>query len=285
MTRKGSLTPGARRPGRLRPRGDLDGRRAALHHRHPVSPYHGRELTGRAVTTYLRGEVVDPTGSPRPAPATRCPVTDARPRAAPRRQLHGLIDLAAKRLGGMVLHADDEFFAAKENLLEPTDPRFDPEHYGDRGKEMDGWETRRRRDLPGADRCVVRLGVAGVVEAVVVDTAHFRGNYPDAFALEGCVSEGARRTTTPSGSPSASRPSCAATRSSASTSRCPRRATHVRFSIIPDGGVARLRMLGRASPTCTGPPTRRAGSTSPPRSTAAGPSPAPTSSSPRRTTS
>ncbi len=91
---------------------------------------------------------------------------------------------------GWCCHADDEFFAAKENLLDPIDPRFDPDRYGDRGKEMDGWETRRRRDLPGVDRCVVRLGVPGVVEAVVVDTAFFRGNYPDAFELEGCVSEG-----------------------------------------------------------------------------------------------
>lgn len=160
----------------------------------------------------------------------------------------GLIDLAAKRLGGMVLHAEDEFFAAKENLLEPTDPRFDPDHYGDRGKEMDGWETRRRRDLPGADRCVVRLGVAGVVEAVVVDTAHFRGNYPDSFELEGCVSEGAPPDADTDWFPLRERTQLRGDALQRFAVDVPRRATHVRFSIIPDGGVARLRILGRGVP-------------------------------------
>jgi allantoicase len=160
----------------------------------------------------------------------------------------GLIDLAARRLGGMVLHADDEFFAAKENLLDPSDPRFDPEHYGDRGKEMDGWETRRRRDLPGADRCVVRLGVAGVVEAVVVDTAHFRGNYPDAFELEGCVSEGAPPTEDAVWFPLHPRTPLRGDAFQRFDVEVPRRATHVRFSIVPDGGVARLRILGRGVP-------------------------------------
>jgi allantoicase len=175
-------------------------------------------------------------------------VTDATRQPPPGGSFTGLIDLAAKRLGGMVLHADDEFFAAKENLLEPSDPRFDPDHYGDRGKEMDGWETRRRRDLPGADRCVVRLGVAGVVEAVVVDTAHFRGNYPDRFELEGCVSEGAPPTDDTVWFPLRGPTELRGDALQRFDVEVPRRATHVRFSIIPDGGVARLRVLGRGVP-------------------------------------
>ena len=79
-----------------------------------------------------------------------------------------LPDLAARRLGGMVLLANDEFFAPKENLLEPADPVFDPDRYTDRGKEMDGWETRRRRE-PGHDWCIVRLGIPGIVRGVVVE--------------------------------------------------------------------------------------------------------------------
>ena len=55
-----------------------------------------------------------------------------------------LIDLAASRLGGKVLAANDEFFAPKENLLKPEAPIFIPGKYTDRGKWMDGWETRRR---------------------------------------------------------------------------------------------------------------------------------------------
>lgn len=85
----------------------------------------------------------------------------------------------------MVVEANDEFFAPKENLLDPAVPVFVPGSYTDRGKWMDGWETRRRR-APGHDWCVVRLGVPGVVHEAVVDTTHFRGNHPESFSLDGC---------------------------------------------------------------------------------------------------
>src|SRR5512144_487621 len=88
-----------------------------------------------------------------------------------------LPDLASRVLGGSVVHADDDFFAARENLISPTPAVHDPEAFGLRGKVYDGWETRRRRE-PGDDRAVVRLGVPGVVEGVVVDTAWFVGNFP-----------------------------------------------------------------------------------------------------------
>jgi len=48
----------------------------------------------------------------------------------------------------------------------------------------DGWETRRRRE-PGHDWAVLELGTAGRIEEVVVDTAHFKGNYPDRCFLQG----------------------------------------------------------------------------------------------------
>ncbi|MEX1177063.1 MAG: allantoicase [Nitriliruptor sp.] len=176
------------------------------------------------------------------------PAAGPRPDDERRGSFTGLIDLAARRLGGMVLDADDEFFAAKENLLEPSDPRFDPDRYGDRGKEMDGWETRRRRDLPGVDRCVVRLGVPGIVEAVVVDTAHFRGNYPDAFELEGCISEAGPPPDDVRWFPLRDRTSLRGDALQRFPIERPCRATHVRFTIVPDGGVARLRILGRGLP-------------------------------------
>src|SRR6266567_1675325 len=100
-----------------------------------------------------------------------------------------LIDLAAERLGGSVLVANDEFFAPKENLLKAGDPVFMEGKYTDLGKWMDGWETRRRR-TPGHDWCIVRLGLPGVIRGVMVDTSHFTGNYPEHFSLEACAREG-----------------------------------------------------------------------------------------------
>ncbi len=71
------------------------------------------------------------------------------------------IDLAAERLGGRVLAANDEFFAPKENLLKAAAPVWLADKYTDVGKWMDGWETRRRR-TPGYDWCIVKLGLPGV---------------------------------------------------------------------------------------------------------------------------
>ena len=95
------------------------------------------------------------------------------------------MDLAAERLGGAVLLANDEFFAPKEALLKPGPAEWREHEYTERGKWMDGWETRRRRD-PGYDWCIVRLGLPGVVRGLVVDTAFFRGNYPESCSVEGC---------------------------------------------------------------------------------------------------
>jgi allantoicase len=168
------------------------------------------------------------------------------PLTAPAGEPTGLIDLAARRLGGMVVAAGDEFFAAKENLLEPRPPVFDPDRYSDRGKEMDGWETRRRRG-PGHDWCIVRLGVPGVVRVVVVDTTHFRGNHPEAFSLEGTVAGVLTSPQDLAGGqwfPLMERTGLEADLAQRFEVGRAWRATHVRLNIHPDGGVARLRLLG-----------------------------------------
>src|SRR5437773_10627377 len=99
-----------------------------------------------------------------------------------------LVDLAAERLGGAVLFANDDFFAPKENLLKSSTPVFIEGKHTDRGKRMDGWESRRRR-APGFDRCVIRLGLPGLVRGIVVDTSHFRGNYPQQCSREACAGD------------------------------------------------------------------------------------------------
>ena len=157
------------------------------------------------------------------------------------------IDLAARRLGGMVLSATDEFFAPKERLLEPSDPVFDPDGFDDRGKVMDGWETRRRRS-DGHDSCIIRLGAPGVISAAVVDTTHFRGNAPASCWLEGCVTDGSAPDEDADWFPLLAESALNPNAVQPLEAEEHLRATHVRFSIAPDGGVARLRLRGRPLP-------------------------------------
>ena len=112
--------------------------------------------------------------------------------------LPGLVDLASDLLGGIAISASDEFFAPKENLLKASEPVFIPGKYTDQGKWMDGWESRRKR-TPGNDWCMVRLGLAGKLRAVDVDTSHFLGNFPSHCSLDACDSEAdlARASWTP----------------------------------------------------------------------------------------
>src|SRR5215831_9453295 len=100
-----------------------------------------------------------------------------------------LVDLAAERLGGAAVVANDDFFASKDNLLKAAPAVFIEGKYTDRGKWMDGWESRRRR-VPGHDWCIVRLGAAGIVHGVVVDTAHFKGNFPESCSIDACSLHG-----------------------------------------------------------------------------------------------
>ncbi len=161
-----------------------------------------------------------------------------------------LVDLASERLGGAALFCNDEFFAERDNLLRSEPAVFVPGRYTDRGKWMDGWETRRRRE-PGHDWCIVRLGVPGVVRGVVVDTSHFTGNYPESFALEGCSARPQATLAELEATPWF--PLCEQTplrgdmRNAFGVDRG-HRATHVRLHIFPDGGVARLRVHGEAMP-------------------------------------
>lgn len=161
----------------------------------------------------------------------------------------GLPDLASRALGGAVLCANDEFFAAKENLIVPGPAQARVE-FGHRGKEYDGWETRRRRE-PGSDWAVVRLGAPGVVSGVVIDTAHFLGNYPPRASVEGAAVEGYPPAAELAGAdwfPLLPLSDLAGGTANAFAVAPAPRVTHVRLSIHPDGGVARFRVHGAVVP-------------------------------------
>ncbi|MFC4944081.1 allantoicase [Pseudonocardia sp. GCM10023141] len=162
-----------------------------------------------------------------------------------------LPDLAVRTLGGGVVYANDEAFAARENLISPGPAAFDPSDFGHKGKVYDGWETRRRRES-GFDTAIVRLGAPGVVRGVVIDTSWFTGNYPPEVSLEGLAVAGqpsvadllaARRW-----EPLLARAAIKGDTANAFAVTSERRVTHVRLRIFPDGGVARLRVHGEPLP-------------------------------------
>ena len=159
-------------------------------------------------------------------------------------------DLAGERLGGMALSASDEFFAPKESLLVEGRARFDPDRYTERGKWMDGWESRRKRG-PGHDWVVIRLGAPGVVHGVNVDTSHFRGNHPERASVEACAMEAGEADEPYEAWPWATIVPPLPLAPDADN-RFPvgdrKRWTHVRLNILPDGGVARFRVHGVAVP-------------------------------------
>lgn len=149
-----------------------------------------------------------------------------------------LIDLASIKNGGKALLVSDMFFSDKNNLIMPG-----------RGKDMgDGWETKRRRD-PGPDWSIVKLAAPGSVNKVIVDTHHFKGNFPDSFTLEGCVSDSDDFTQQqPNWQPVIGQTKLYAHREhlfiKEIVADATQHFTHVRLSIFPDGGVSRMRVFG-----------------------------------------
>jgi allantoicase len=150
-----------------------------------------------------------------------------------------VVDLAAMENGAYLVAANNQHFGLASNLLMPG-----------RGVNMgDGWETRRRRE-PGNDWCIVALAQPGVIQKVEVDTAHFKGNYPDRCSLQAARVVGG--TDESLVTQSMFWPVLLAEQtlqmdhehafSEALASLGP--VTHVRFNIFPDGGVSRLRLFG-----------------------------------------
>jgi len=161
-----------------------------------------------------------------------------------------LPDLALRSHGGSVIAANDEFFAEKENLVTAGPAVFNPSTFGHKGQIYDGWETRRRRS-DGHDWAIVRLGLPGAVRGVVVDTSFFTGNFPPYASVEGAAIEGYPTLDGVLGArwaPLVPRTALYGDGTNQFPVDVPGRVTHVRLSIYPDGGVARLRVHGEVVP-------------------------------------
>ena len=162
-----------------------------------------------------------------------------------------IVDLAARWLGASVLAASDESFGDKDNLLNPGPAIHQRGRFGNRGEIVDGWETRRLRQ-PGYDWAIVRLGTPGTITSVEVDTSFFTGNFPESCRVEACGMEGYPGPRDLDGATGwveiVPRSPLEGDKINAFRVSDARRFTHVRLSIFPDGGVARLRVLGETVP-------------------------------------
>jgi len=147
-----------------------------------------------------------------------------------------IINLLAIENGAVAVSCSDMYFSHKDHLIMPG-----------RGKNMgDGWETKRRRG-PGYDWCILKFGWKGTVKRVLVDTNHFKGNYPDACTLEGAVlNDDDVPETSTKWQTIVERTKLQPHKEHYFTElKQPGPFTHVRINIFPDGGVSRLRVFGR----------------------------------------
>ncbi len=154
---------------------------------------------------------------------------------------NALHEVSALAAGGRIVGYNDAHFGVPFRLIMPG-----------RGVNMgDGWETRRRRD-PGHDWCIVELGHAAIVEKIEVDTAHFKGNYPDRISLQAAhVSGGTDQSVITQAmfwpvllgeqKTEADKQHFYTTEHIQPLGPV----THVKLNMIPDGGISRLRIWGR----------------------------------------
>ena len=157
-------------------------------------------------------------------------------------QLTHLTNLADARIGATIIDCSDEFFAEAKRMLNADAPIFVEDKFDDHGKWMDGWETRRKRHT-GYDWCIVKLGVAGKISGLDIDTTFFTGNYPASAALEACYAPDGQldqvewHSLLPNSVLGSSQHHIFEIASDQVF-------THICLNIFPDGGVARLRVYG-----------------------------------------
>jgi len=151
------------------------------------------------------------------------------------------IELSAAVMGGVAESCSDQHFGGKENLLLPG-----------RGVDMgDGWETKRSRVQGHTDWVIVKLGARTKVSRIVIDTAHFRGNFPQGAMVEAANFEGnkAVKHDDPAWSGLLPVQKMGPDQEFEFGDNVllevrERVFTHMKLTIIPDGGVKRFRVFG-----------------------------------------
>ena len=151
-----------------------------------------------------------------------------------------LIELSSLKLGGSIVAYNNAHYGDVSALLS----------YG-RGKTMgDGWETRRRRE-PGNDWIIIKLATKGLIKKIEIDTAHFKGNYPDEASVQVSnfhENKGLEETINDSQNwkyiLDKSKLQADNIHNYEVDDTSIEGVTHVRLNIYPDGGVSRLRIFG-----------------------------------------
>ncbi|KDQ57822.1 hypothetical protein JAAARDRAFT_156860 [Jaapia argillacea MUCL 33604] len=153
-----------------------------------------------------------------------------------------ILDLAHVLAGGLVVFTSDQHFGVGSNLILPG-----------RGKDMsDGWETKRSRQPGHKDWTIIKLGAPGYLSQAEIDTANFKGNFPESCELHALTS--------PDLIPTVEEQQW--TPILPLTQLGPHRRhffqlenvdgkafTHVRVTIYPDGGIKRVRIMGSRVPS------------------------------------
>lgn len=161
-------------------------------------------------------------------------------------------NLLDEKIGGRALLCSDDYFASMHNLVKPGRGVFLPDEYTPRGKWMDGWESRRKRD-PGHDWCILKLGVPGVLFTLDIDTNHFLGNHPSFASVEACFAPNAddepETLHALEWKPLLHQVPLLRGSQNLFLTHNFAPVTHLKLHIYPDGGVARFRAYGQPIPS------------------------------------
>lgn len=152
-----------------------------------------------------------------------------------------IVDLAAATNGAKSIVCNDMFFSHMDNLIMPS-----------KGENMgDGWETKRNRTPNNRDWVVVRLAHTGSIQRIMVDTHHFKGNYPDSCLLEGCIWDDEKSQDDQAWKIILPQAKLQAHHEHYYDKEIGNQGpfSHVRLVIFPDGGISRLRLWGVIFPT------------------------------------
>jgi allantoicase len=149
------------------------------------------------------------------------------------------LDLAAATMGARALCCNDMFFSHMDNLIMPG-----------RGVNMgDGWETKRNRTLGNRDWIVVKLAHAGHLKQVLIDTCHFKGNYPDTCSIDALMLDDTIEVTNENidsfeWTEVLQKQKLQAHHEHYFDLDTTAAFSHVRLNIFPDGGISRMRIFG-----------------------------------------